>query len=389
MDKSWHAKLHMHGAVIATWDHIQSQRYIILSFIEDFLLWLRYRRMERLPLLLRFHEPKSMCEVLIRDVCRILFLLHLLIGVAFSPELPSSLAAAYSALHTPKTCLDSTKPKSLCEVLTLDVRNLFFTCIDWCCLCIYRNVWWIHRILVCHSIKNAWSQCGCHSWVCERNYRRRSSTILRATKMTIAWSHVSLPLIGRAAAWTSICQLSFSSSIDQSRKPWCAQWCNPSWECGRERLEHVWSRMWHRAYHGHKLVGSWPLPGHVKIIGLIPQLENARRACNSCLKFSVQFVRSFVSQVLFVKLVSFSHIKSWIIQEADFWILTQSRERYLGGAGALCHRSLAHCPGTGEWIFGPFMSVRAAWGCWMSLRSFLQSFEYPSLTAPLLARAVV
>jgi len=39
------------------------------------------------------------------------------IDVAFTiPELPSSLAAAYSALQTTKICLDSMKPKSVCEV---------------------------------------------------------------------------------------------------------------------------------------------------------------------------------------------------------------------------------------------------------------------------------
>ena len=68
-----------------------------------------------------------------------------------------------------------------------------------------------------------------HGWqldtaaACEKKLRRGNGTYLRATKMTTAWSRVSLPLTARAAAWTSNCQWSCSSSIDQSRSPpFCA-----------------------------------------------------------------------------------------------------------------------------------------------------------------------
>eukprot|EP00277_Geminigera_cryophila_P040088 CAMPEP_0173113720 /NCGR_PEP_ID=MMETSP1102-20130122/47074_1 /TAXON_ID=49646 /ORGANISM="Geminigera sp., Strain Caron Lab Isolate" /LENGTH=120 /DNA_ID=CAMNT_0014015621 /DNA_START=602 /DNA_END=964 /DNA_ORIENTATION=- len=120
--------------------------------------------------------------------------------------------------------------------------------------------------------------------------------------MTTAWSRVSLPLTARAAAWTSNCQWSCSSSIDQSRSP-------PFCALVRSQLNMVG-----RDLHTFGAAGgtaratdiepdkSWSslglLLGMSRLSSSYRSSENARRACNS--------------------------------------------------VGALCHRSLAHCPVAGD-----------------------------------------
>ena len=131
-----------------------------------------------------------------------------------------------------------------------------------------------------------------------KEHRRGNGTYLQATKMTTAWSRVSLPLTARTAARTSNCQQSCNSSIDQSRSP-------PVCALVRSQLSVVG-----RDLHMSGAAGSAARATDVEpdkswsSLGLLLGMSRLSSSCRS----------------------------------------SENARRACDGAGALCHRSLAHCP---------------------------------------------